>query len=73
MAKNVGGADRVIRLVLGIILLALGIWYFGGLWQWVSGIVGVVLLLTSIVSFCPLYGPIRVNTAKSKVEEAQTQ
>ena len=72
MAKNVGGADRIIRLILGIILLALGIWYFGGVWQWVSGIVGVILLLTSVVSFCPLYRLIRVNTAKRKAEEAQT-
>ena len=54
MAKNVGGADRVIRIILGVILLALGIWYFGGVWQWVSGIVGAIFLLTSVVSFCPL-------------------
>jgi hypothetical protein len=72
MAKNVGGADRVIRLIVGIVLLALAIWYFGGAWQWVSGIVGVILLLTSVVSFCPLWTLFRVNTAKHKAEEAKT-
>ncbi len=64
MKTNVGGADRGIRLVLGLILLALGIFAISGTWQWISLIVGAILVLTGLVSFCPLYSLIRVNTAK---------
>jgi hypothetical protein len=56
MKKNMGSADRVIRLILAAGMVGL---YFGGI---VSGTIGIVLLvlagvfvLTSFVSFCPLY------------------
>lgn len=70
MKANVGGVDRVIRVVVGLVLLALGIFAIGGFWQWLSIIVGAILLLTGLVSFCPLYALIRVNTAKKAGEEA---
>ena len=58
-----GGADRVIRIILALVF---GILYFTGT---VTGTVGIVLLalggifiLTSLVSFCPLYAPFGLST-----------
>lgn len=57
--KNVGGMDRILRIVLGIILLGLG-FYFKSWW----GLIGLVPLLTAIVGFCPLYVPLKKSTAE---------
>ncbi len=69
MKANVGGMDRVIRAILGIVLLAVGIFAVAGTWQWVSIVVGAILVLTSLVSFCPLYAVLKLNTCKSEAAE----
>lgn len=63
--KNMGQADRIIRLILAAIFVIL---YFTGT---VSGVLGVILLilavifvLTSVVSFCPLYTLFNLSTRK---------
>jgi hypothetical protein len=67
MKKNVGSADKVIRLILAALFAIL---YFTGTVTGVVGIVllllAVVLLLTSLIGFCPLYLPFRINTGKKK-------
>ncbi len=67
MKKNMGATDRAIRVILAIIMGAL---YFTNT---VTGALGIVLLvlagiflLTSIVSFCPIYSVIGLKTCKSK-------
>lgn len=50
MQANVGGIDRVIRIVAGIVILGLGLGY-KSLW----GLLGFVPLLTGIFRFCPAY------------------
>jgi len=67
MKKNMGTADRIIRLVLAAIL---GYLYYTGA---VSGALGIVLIvlavvfvLVSFVGFCPLYAPFGFNTCKRK-------
>jgi len=67
MKKNMGNADRAVRVVIAILIAAL---YFTGT---VSGTLGIVLLalagifvLTSFVSFCPLYAPFGISTCKTK-------
>lgn len=62
MKKNVGQLDRKIRLVLGIVLVSLFFLIDGGA-KWLS-IVGVVLIVTGLVNFCPLYVPFKFNTLK---------
>jgi len=56
MKKNMGSADRVIRLVIAAVIVGL---YFSGIITGTIGIIGLVLAavftLTSVVSFCPLY------------------
>lgn len=66
MKLNESSTDRVIRVVLGIVLLALN---FMGVVSGALGIVFVVLgaiaLLTGIVGFCPLYALLKFRTNKS--------
>ncbi|MEO1493343.1 MAG: DUF2892 domain-containing protein [Pseudomonadota bacterium] len=56
MGINIGTADRIFRAVLGVVLLviALGV-LSGGLWMWLAAAVGVIMLATSAIKFCPLY------------------
>ncbi len=67
MKKNMGTADRIIRLVLAAVFAWL---YFGGIVTGTFGIIlvvlGVVFVLTSLVSFCPLYTLVGLNTCPSK-------
>ncbi|MGV8026565.1 MAG: DUF2892 domain-containing protein [Anaerolineaceae bacterium] len=67
MKRNMSNTDRIIRVVLAALFAYL---YFGGI---VSGTWGIILLvlagvfvLTSIMAFCPLYVPFKINTYKSK-------
>jgi len=61
MKKNMGLLDRRIRLVLGLLIVAAGI-YFKTWW----GLIGVVFLATSLISWCPLYLPFGLSTRKNK-------
>ncbi len=64
MKKNVGSTDRIIRIVLGLIIVAIGIIYES--W-W--GAIGLVLFLTAAVGVCPVYMPLRISTCKVAQEE----
>ncbi len=55
MKANEGTADRVIRVILGVVLLGAGIFFVQGTLGIVLDVLGAVLLLTGIVGFCPLY------------------
>jgi len=65
MSKNIGMIDRVIRVVLGLVLIAyavpIGFSVTG--WNWV-GWIGVVPLLTALFGICPLYSMIGLSTCK---------
>lgn len=65
MKKNMGVNDRVLRTVIAVAIAAL---YFTGTLSGTLGLVllilAIVFLLTSVVSFCPLYTLIGVNTCK---------
>ncbi len=59
MKKNIGSVDKIIRIVLGIVILAYG--YVEQSW-W--GLIGLVPLLTAFMGFCPLYAPFKISTDK---------
>lgn len=70
MKKNMGNTDKIIRLVIAAIIAIL---YFTNV---ISGTFGIVLLvlagvliLTSMVSFCPLYAPFGLSTCPLKEKE----
>lgn len=59
MKTNMGSADKIIRLILGVVIIGLGI-YFKSWW----GLVGLVPLVTALMNFCPAYTLIGVSTKK---------
>jgi hypothetical protein len=66
MKKNMGNADRIIRVIIAALVAVL---YFTNV---ITGTLGIVLLvlagvfvLTSLVSFCPLYAPFGIRTCKT--------
>jgi hypothetical protein len=65
MIKNVGGMDRVVRMLAGIALIALAATVQVGLWGW---IVGGVVLATGVFSFCGLYTVLGLNTCPLRSE-----
>lgn len=58
IVKNIGSIDKVIRIVLGLALLSLV--FIGPKSMW--GLVGIILIATGFMSFCPLYRIIGVNS-----------
>lgn len=58
MTRNVGSIDRGLRIVAGLLLLGLGA--FGPLGWW--GLIGLVPLTTGLMSSCPAYSLLGVNT-----------
>ncbi len=64
MTTNVGGIDRVLRIVVGIAVLALFFVLEGNARYW--ALVGLVPLFTGLFRTCPLYSVIGVNTCPTK-------
>lgn len=60
MVKNVGGIDRILRIVVGLVLLSLVFTGPQTPWGWI----GLVPLLTGIFNFCPAYLPFKFSTTK---------
>ncbi|MCK9554149.1 DUF2892 domain-containing protein [Aquamicrobium sp.] len=63
MRINIGTPERMARLVLGAILLVLA--FVAGLpplWAWIAGIVGVVMIVTGALRFCPAWSIFGINT-----------
>lgn len=67
MKKNMGSTDKIIRVIIAVVIAGL---YWQGI---IPGTLGIVLLafaaifvLTSFISFCPLYLPLGIKTCKKK-------
>ncbi|HOA92695.1 MAG TPA: DUF2892 domain-containing protein [Quisquiliibacterium sp.] len=58
MKANVGGIDRILRIVVGLALIALAATGTVGAWGWI----GVVPVLTGVFRFCPFYPLLGMNT-----------
>ncbi|HMV26529.1 DUF2892 domain-containing protein [bacterium] len=67
MTKNMGNADRALRIIAAIAIIAL---YYGGMLSgWLTTvllIVAVAFIVTSFISWCPLYLPFGINTRKKE-------
>ena len=65
MKKNMGITDRLIRTILALVVIVLFITkQISGIAAIVLGIFTIIFLLTSTVSFCPLYLPFKISTRK---------
>ena len=62
MKANVGGVDRVLRIVLGLVLIGLAATGTVGWWGWL----GIVPLATGLVGWCPPYAIFGISTCKMK-------
>ncbi|GAA4791610.1 DUF2892 domain-containing protein [Lysobacter hankyongensis] len=62
MQKNVGSADKIVRIVLGLGLLSL-LFLLEAPMKYL-GLIGVVPLLTSLMGWCPLYTLLGMNTCR---------
>lgn len=60
--SNVGGADKIARIVVGALLILLALTGTIGAWGWI----GVLPLATGLFNFCPAYSLIGINTCKLK-------
>jgi hypothetical protein len=66
MKLNESGLDRIIRVIVGLVLIALYLMgLIGGGLGIVVVILGAILLITGIVGFCPLYAIFKFHTNKS--------
>lgn len=70
---NIGSVDRSIRFVAGILLIVLPFlpptapWFASlGNWVWAVVVVGIVMLVTAAIRFCPAYVPFGITTRSQK-------
>jgi hypothetical protein len=68
MKKNMGNTDRIIRVLIAVVIAAL---YFAEIISGTIALIGLVFaaifILTSFISFCPLYLPFGLNTLRKKI------
>ena len=62
MTSNVGSIDRIARVLIGVLLLALTALGMIGAWGWI----GIVPIATAAFGFCPLYSVLGLNTCQAK-------
>ena len=69
MRINVGTPDRIVRIIIGAVLVLLPLvsgmdLFTNPVWLWASVVVGAVLIVTALVRFCPLYAILGLSTCK---------
>lgn len=71
MVKNIGPTDKIVRIIVGLILLIVGLLSLFGVplialggWAWLVGLIGLVLIVTAFYGYCPAYKPFGINTCK---------
>ncbi len=62
MTTNIGGIERIVRVVAGLILVALAATAQVGPWGWL----GLVPLATGLIGWCPPYSLLGINTCKNR-------
>ena len=67
MKKNMGLADRSIRVIAAIVIVVLIVAKtLTGTLALVLGILGGIFVVTAVIGFCPLYVPLKLSTFKKK-------
>ncbi|MBN8716951.1 YgaP family membrane protein [Thermomonas sp.] len=67
MQRNVGTPDRIVRILIGLLLLSLPLW-LDSPWRWL-GLVGLMPLLTGLAGRCPGYRLLGLNTCPMRKQE----
>ena len=66
MKLNVGGIDRILRIVVGLVLIGLAVTGTVGMWGWL----GIVPLATGAIGWCPPYAMLGWSTCKMKTKSS---
>jgi hypothetical protein len=61
MKSNVGGVDRILRIVIGAVLVILAVTGQVGAWGWI----GLLPLATGLMGWCPPYSLLGINTCRN--------
>ncbi len=61
LQPNVGRKDRLIRIIVGVAIVALGL-FFKSWW----GLIGLLLIATAVLRWCPAYAPLNINTCEKE-------
>jgi len=70
MGKNVGSADKILRIVVGIALIAFALFGPADIaWKWV-GWIGVIPIVTALMGWCPLYSIVGIRTCPMEKKSA---
>lgn len=64
MECNVGGKDRILRFVAGVVIAALGYFVLSGALTIIAYVIAAILLITAIITYCPLNKVLGINTCK---------
>jgi len=64
MKHNVGSADKLVRIMLGVFLVSLTMWGPQTLW----GLVGIIPIATGLMNSCPIYSIMNLSTNKTIVK-----
>jgi len=68
MLQNMGKTDRIIRLLIAVVAIAVATLYFNGtisiVMAIIVGIIALILLVTSLLGFCPAYFPFKISTRR---------
>lgn len=70
-SANVGSLDRMLRVLIGIVLIAVPYFYAPEILQgptarWATLAVGIILIATALIRFCPIYRLLGINSCKVK-------
>jgi hypothetical protein len=69
LTPNESTTDRIIRGIIGVVLLLGAFLALGGVWQWLVALIGVILLVTSVTGVCLAYKLFGIST-RGKTEQA---
>jgi hypothetical protein len=70
MKKNMGSVDKAIRILAALVILVLYIaGQISGTVAIILGVIAVVFVATSLISFCPLYTVFKINTGKAQEKQ----
>lgn len=64
MTQNVGSIDRIARIIIGIVLLVAAFMFLSGTLAIIAGVLGVIMLATAAIGWCPLYLPFKLSTRR---------
>ena len=59
MTRNIGSMEKIVRVILGITILAFGLLYNSWL-----GLIGLIPIITASISYCPLWSLFGISTSK---------